>query len=46
MVVNHYLDHRNIMACRGSDLIHIHTETSVTCNIDNGLFRSSDLGSK
>ena len=46
MVVQHQLDHRDIVAGRCGDLIHVHTEAAVAGHIDHQLIRTSQLRAK
>ena len=45
MIVNDNLNHRNVVSACGSQLIHIHTETAVTRNVDTNFVGLSDLRS-
>ena len=44
MVIDNDLDQRHVVSGCCSDLIHIHTETSVTGHIDYDLIRAAEFG--
>ena len=41
MVVDNNLDDRNVVSGKRCQFIHVHTETAVACDVDDGLVRAS-----